>query len=79
MMDDFFRSGAQVYVTGDMGYHGALDVKNRGLGLIDLGHFASEHIIVKELAERLYRALSRKGMDVPVTPCLIEKDPFDYL
>ncbi len=79
MMDDFFRSGAQAYITGDIGYHGALDAKNRGLGLIDLGHFASEHIIVKELAERLLRDLSRKGMDVLVTPCLIEKDPFDYM
>ncbi len=79
MTDDFFRSGAQVYITGDIGYHTALDVKNMGLGLIDLGHFTSEHIIVKKLAERLFAALSRKGMDIPVTPCLIEKDPFDYL
>jgi GTP cyclohydrolase I len=39
---------ADVYVTGDVKYHGALDARLQGFPVVDLGHFASE-IMVTEI------------------------------
>lgn len=33
---------ADLFITGDIGYHEALDAKEEGLNLIDIGHFESE-------------------------------------
>ncbi len=46
---DAVRSGADVYVTGDMKYHNALDMKALGLNLIDVGHYGSEIIVTSML------------------------------
>ncbi|HSO19151.1 MAG TPA: Nif3-like dinuclear metal center hexameric protein, partial [Desulfosarcina sp.] len=32
-------SGAQAYVSGDLGYHTARDAQQAGIGMIDIGHF----------------------------------------
>ena len=42
------KQGADVYITGDVKYHQAREAQQRGLLLIDGGHYATE-IIVKEL------------------------------
>jgi dinuclear metal center YbgI/SA1388 family protein len=44
-------------VTGDVRYHAALDAKEAGINVVDLGHFATEDIIVGPLAGRLGREL----------------------
>ncbi len=79
LLKDFFKSGAQVYITGDLRYHDARAAEAEGLGLIDIGHFASEHIIVEELARRLGAMTAEAGYDVMVEACGIERDPFDVL
>lgn len=79
LLKDFFKSGAQVYITGDLRYHDARSAEVRGLGLIDIGHFASEHIIVEELAKRLRVMAREAGYDFIVEACGIERDPFDVL
>jgi dinuclear metal center YbgI/SA1388 family protein len=76
LMDDFFSSGAQVYVSGDLRYHDARAAEAAGVGLIDIGHFASEHMIVNVLAQRLKQALSESGADVSVEAYGLEKEPF---
>lgn len=79
LLKDFIRSGAQVYITGDLRYHDAKSAEANGRGLIDIGHFASEHIIVKELAGRLGAMIKEAGYDVLVEACGIERDPFGVL
>ena len=79
LMDKFFSSGAQVYVSGDLRYHDARAVEAAGLGLIDIGHFASEHLIVDALATRLRKILSERGVDINVEACELENDPFVIL
>jgi len=79
LLKDFFKSGAQVYITGDLRYHDARSAEAKELGLIDIGHFASEHIIVEELAKRLRMMTSEAGYDILVEACGIEHDPFDVL
>ena len=76
LLGDFFASNAQVYISGDMRYHDARDVETAGRGLIDIGHFASEHLVVDVLAEKLTDVLNKSGADIAVEACRLEKDPF---
>ena len=79
LMYDFFASGADVYISGDLGYHNARDVETAGKGLIDIGHFASEHLFIKYLAEKLDKLLTETGFDIEIEACEMETDPFIIL
>jgi dinuclear metal center YbgI/SA1388 family protein len=72
----FLKSGAQVYISGDLRYHDARAVEEADLGLIDIGHFSSEHLMVEALSKRLASVLKRENIDIEVTASRIEKDPF---
>ena len=76
LMGAFFASGADVYISGDLRYHDARDAEAVGRGLIDMGHFASEHFIVGVLADRLRKVLEKRSLRVLVVECPLEKDPF---
>jgi len=76
MMKYFLSSGAQVYISGDLGYHDARDAQAANLGIIDIGHFTSEHLIVDVIAKRLERILSEAEMNIEVKPYSLEEDPF---
>ena len=79
LLETFFASGAQVYISGDMRYHDARDVEAAHLGVIDIGHFSSECFIAEELAARLGTIFVETGMEVTVDACELEKDPFEGL
>jgi dinuclear metal center YbgI/SA1388 family protein len=76
LMKDFFSSGAQVFISGDLRYHDAREVEALNLGLIDMGHFASEYLAIEVLAKRLDKVLAADGKDVKVEACRLENDPF---
>ena len=76
LIKSFFASKAQCYISGDLHYHDARDSQALNRGLLDIGHFASEHIMVQMLVERLMLKMKEKNIDVLVDACSIEKDPF---
>lgn len=76
MMKYFFSSGAQVFVSGDLGYHDARDAEEMGLGLIDIGHFASEHLMLDVFVDRLRSKFTELNLDISVEACEMETDPF---
>lgn len=76
LLGHFFSSDAQAYVSGDLRYHDARDAEAQNLGLIDIGHFASEQIILEVLTEQLQVRSTKAGMDVTIKVCRLEKDPF---
>ncbi len=47
------ESGCDTLVTGDVRYHRAMEAVEAGLNIVDLGHYGSEAVIVKPLAERV--------------------------
>lgn len=51
------RLGADLFISGDIKYHTALDAFEKSLNLIDIGHYESEHffneIIIKKLSDIL--------------------------
>ena len=51
-MSEFaLAEGAQVLVTGDIDHHEGLDAMERGLFVIDAGHYGLEHIFIEDVAE----------------------------
>ena len=55
------RLGAKALLTGDVGYHQALEAEALGLTLVDLGHFETERPGLVRLGERLAGLLARTG------------------
>ena len=76
LLAPFFSSKAQVFVSGDFRYHDARDAEALNRGLIDIGHFASEHLILDVLVDRINEKLAERRMDVQVKACEMESDPF---
>jgi GTP cyclohydrolase I len=79
LMDTFLSSDADVYVSGDLRYHDARTVEDRGRVFIDIGHFASEHLIIDPLVRKLKAAVEATGWDIAIEPCAIESDPFSIM
>jgi dinuclear metal center YbgI/SA1388 family protein len=76
LMKAFLAADAQAFISGDLRYHDAKDAQTAGKGLIDIGHFASEHLTVDVVSRKLTRLLKEKNLDVTVKACRLEKDPF---
>ncbi len=79
LMPAFLSSKAEVYISGDIHYHNARDAECIQRAIIDIGHFASEHLMVEALADRLDRLITEAGINAKVKACTMEKDPFMLL
>ncbi|MCT4611864.1 MAG: Nif3-like dinuclear metal center hexameric protein [Clostridia bacterium] len=66
--------GADVYITGDVKYHDAVDALESGLSIIDATHYSSENICMDVLHEYLSNKL-----DIDVVRSSVNIDPFNYL
>jgi dinuclear metal center YbgI/SA1388 family protein len=71
---DTVPSDVDVFVTGDVKYHKALDALDAGLNVIDAGHHGTEKWIVPAMADYLKREV--KGLKVTT---YMEPDPFRVL
>ena len=76
LLNSFFGSDAQVYITGDLKYHEARSVESQGRGAIDIGHFSSEHLVVEHLTGQLKSRLRDLRITVDVSGYKLERDPF---
>ena len=47
------KEKVDLFITGDIGYHDALDALESGLNVIDFGHYESEHFFYEILIEEL--------------------------
>jgi len=72
----FLASNAEAFISGDLRYHEAREVQAAKRGLIDIGHFQSEHLVTAELAKRLRSILGRRLRGIEVKAYALEKDPF---
>lgn len=55
LFDDALAMGCDLMITGDVSYHMAMDYSNRGLFIIDPGHFASENHIIYKLKKDIQK------------------------
>jgi len=79
LMKNFLAGDAQVYISGDLHYHDARQAEQCGRGVIDMGHFASERIVVRAVAGRLRSWARESGVQLEVVVPELETDPFVYL
>lgn len=61
-------------ITGDVGYHHAMYALNSGTAVIDAGHFGTEIIFKKLLAESIEEVLNDEKIEIIISD--IEKNPF---
>ena len=68
---DFFeeaaQAGAQAFITGEVRHHDALAAVAQGMCLIEAGHYETEHIALKLLAEGLQDRINALQYNVIVT------------
>jgi len=76
LIPDAKAAGADIYVTGDIKYHEALDESDGGMCVLDVGHYASELPVVKHFASLLKGAVEQKDWDVKVTPATPVGEPW---
>ena len=68
LAEEAAKQGAQLFVTGDMKYHAALDAP---LPILDVGHFSLENTMIQRFGEQISQELP--GLDVIFVPAV---DPF---
>lgn len=59
-------AGADVYVTGEMAYHKALDAVDNGLCVVEAGHAATESPAISLLCDGLQKAADALQYDISV-------------
>lgn len=79
LLESAHQKGTQVLVTGDGKYHDARKAEALGMALLDIGHFASERILVPWLVKVLSQKSERSGWGLTVKAYGGEQDPFRVL
>ncbi len=70
------RQGADVLVTGDVKYHDARQAEELGIALIDAGHFATERLMIEQVAGALQAAARQRNWGIAFEAYTGEQDPF---
>lgn len=81
LIDDARRAGADVFMTGDIKYHDAMDAHLFGpqsMVLLDVGHFALEQFAMGQLSVRLQQLAKKKGWKFSVEFFKQARDPFQF-
>lgn len=71
-------AGADVLVTGDVGYHLAGDMLAAGLCFIDAGHYETERPVLFHLQQYLQAAAAGLGEQLTVLVSQVEGGPFRF-
>jgi dinuclear metal center YbgI/SA1388 family protein len=69
-------AGVDVYVTGDLRHHVALDARTLGLAVIDAGHFATEAAALPAFRAALERLAAERGLHARLLPSEVRTEPW---
>ena len=72
-----FQRGADIFVTGDVRHHDALDAKTEGMNILDINHY-SEYVMKDGLKQLLSDWLTDHEADITIASSSINTDPFQY-
>ncbi|MCP4668220.1 MAG: Nif3-like dinuclear metal center hexameric protein [Deltaproteobacteria bacterium] len=73
-----FEKGADLLLTGDTGYHHALEAEALGIALIDGGHFHTENTAFRIFGERLKALVAAEGWEVMVEVDTSQTEPMRH-
>ena len=71
-------AGADVFVTGDIGFHVAQDAEVKGLNIVDPGHHV-EKVMIKGVAEKMATLCADKKLHVEFMQSAIHTEPFTFI
>ena len=71
-------AGADVFVTGDIGFHMAQSAELDGLSIIDPGHHV-EKVMIKGVAEKMTTLCSDKKLSVEFLRSKVHTEPFKFI
>jgi dinuclear metal center YbgI/SA1388 family protein len=74
LVKDAVENGADLLITGDVKYHAAKDAEAYGISVMDIGHFASESVVLPVMASFIKEALEIEGVSLDVH-VHVGKDP----
>ena len=72
------RAGADVFVTGDIGFHIAQDAEVNGLNIVDPGHHV-EKVMIKGVANKMTTLCQGKKLPVQFIESKIHTEPFKFV
>ena len=67
MIGTAIRKKAQVMITGDIGHHDGIDAVDRGIAVIDAGHYGLEHIFISRMEQ--YLKSQFPNLEIKKTEC----------
>lgn len=79
LIDRALAAGADVFVTGDIKYHDGKWAEESGLAIVDIGHFASEKLVLEPLAAYLRSQAEGERAGLEVFLSRSEEDPFHLI
>ncbi|QLK86059.1 Nif3-like dinuclear metal center hexameric protein [Staphylococcus sp. 17KM0847] len=71
------QQGADIFLTGDIKHHDALDAKTAGMNLLDINHY-SEYVMKEGLAQ-LLKAWVNEAFKGTIQPSITHTDPYHYM
>lgn len=69
------NAGADCYVTGEVKHHVALLAASLRLNIIEIGHYAGEHVFIPRMAQLLQTEADKQNMKIQFTAAESEKNP----
>ena len=60
LIEDAISLSCDLIITGDVKYHEAMDLSNKGIIIADVGHFASENHIIYKLEKEIEEIIGQK-------------------
>ncbi|NMC21759.1 MAG: Nif3-like dinuclear metal center hexameric protein [Thermogutta sp.] len=75
LLDAAAAAGCQAFLVGEARFHTCLDAEFRGIGMLMVGHYASERFAVEHLAS----VLQEQFPQVEVWPADTEDDPIRWM
>jgi dinuclear metal center YbgI/SA1388 family protein len=75
-LEQAYKKGADVYISGDVKYHDAQIAQELGICWVDATHYASENLAMPILKQYLEQEFSLKKLDVEIFVSEINGQPF---
>lgn len=74
-LSEIFKKDVDLFITGDIKYHNAQDSKEKGLCLIDIGHYNMELLLL----EKIKKELNKNFKKLKIIISDVDEDPFKYV
>ncbi len=79
-IDVAVSKGADVLITGDIDHHSGIDALQKGIALIDAGHYGIEHLFIEDMKHWLLRETASMEGEMALAPVTVyteeKKEPF---